>query len=494
MSIAYGRRIEFSDDVFAHLGGAGLDLGTGTQDSTVRGSIFTDISGNGIQVGGVDKPLAGDDADITRRLQVVNNHLYGLPREYHGGVPILNGYTQHNTIAHNQIDHVPYTGISTGWGGWPDKIKQPATPNLSHDNVVANNLIFDYMQLLDDGSGIYTQGLTGTSMADGQRVTGNVIHSQWGVGKNVYTDNGCTYETVAGNVLYGAAYTNVASRHVDYRDSLGNNNPTLIEGNFWEQGDPDSTNKGVVTRGNRLLSSPSAAPREIVDAAGLEPEYRGLLQRRVGGRSVPEPPARVATFAADGAVYAAWNPMFAGTGSPLTGYVVTATNGTHQVRKTVSAADFARLGYAVVTGLTNATAYTVTVEAVNLSGASIPSLPSAPVTPNPLPGKPADPPTGLRARAGADAVGLQWTPPKVTGDTHVIGYQVTISDGRTIQVTGRDTVITQPSEKNMLRVMNGLKPATAYTFTVAAITANGAGAPATVRATTSPSDEYLRRR
>jgi hypothetical protein len=478
VAVSYGQRVEFSDSVFAHLGAAGLELGNGTQDSTVKGNIFTDISGNGIEIGGVDKPLPTDDADVTRRVQVLDNHLYALPREFHGGVGIINGYTQQNTIAHNQLDHLPYSAISMGWGGWPDKIGKPPTPNLSHDNQISDNLIFDYMLMLDDGGGIYTQGITGTSLADGEKVTGNVIHDQGGLGKNVYTDNGCTYETISGNVLYHASYANVASRHTDYRDALGNNDPTLITGNWWEQGDPDSDNKGLVTKGNHLLSDPAAAPADIIAAAGLEPAYRPLLDRRIGRPAAPDAPSRVATFAADGAIHVAWNPTYAGD---PTGYVVTASDGT---RTSVSAADFARLGYAVVTGLANGTTYTVTVQAVNAAGTSLPSLPSAPVTPAPPAGRTADAPTGLRARAGVGAVGLQWTPPKVTGDTPVIGYRITVSDGRTVTVTGRDTLISQPTAKAMIRVVDRLAPATRYTFTIAALTANGAGAAASVSATT----------
>ncbi|MCW2945363.1 MAG: hypothetical protein JWR24_2080 [Actinoallomurus sp.] len=472
-----GQRVEFSDNVFAHLGAAGLEFGTGTKDSTVRGSVFTDISGNGVEVGGVDKPQP-DDAGTTRGNTVEDNHLYGLPREYHGGVAIINGYSQHDTIAHNQIDDIAYAAISMGWGGWPDKIGKPATPNVSHDNAVSDNLIFNYMQLLDDGGGIYTQGITGTSLADGEKVTGNVIHDQWGLGKNVYTDNGCTYETVEGNVLYHAAYANVASRHTDYRDNLGNNDPTLIKGNYWEQGDPDGDNKGLVTQGNHLLSDPSRAPADVVAAAGLEPAYRGLLGKRVP--TGIEAPARVATFAADGKVYVAWNPASDGT-SP-TSYTATASTGR---TTTIAAADFRRTGYAVIGGLTNGTAVTVTVTARGASGVSAPSLPSAAVTPGPGAGKLAGAPTGLKAQAASDAVSLQWTPPASTGDTQVIGYTVTVSDGRTVSVTGRDVLISQPSAKNLIRVVDGLKPGTKYTFTIAAVTGTGTGTGASVTATTA---------
>jgi hypothetical protein len=482
VSVAHGQRLEFSGDVFTHLGAAGLELGDGAKDTTVAGDVFTDISGNGVEVGGVDQP---DGGDVTSGVRVVDNHLYGLPREFHGGVPIVNGYSQHDTISHNEIDHVAYSGISVGWGGWPDKIKKPATPNISHDNVVSDNLIHDYMLSLDDGGGIYTQGITGTSLADGEKVTGNVIHDQWGLGKSVYTDNGNTYETVSGNVLYHAAYANVASTHVDYRDGLGNNDPTLIQGNYWEQGDRDGNNKGVVTTGNHLLTSPSAAPSAIVAAAGVEPGYRWVLHRPVDGRSAPEAPSRVGTFAVAGKLYATWNPTVAENGSPLTEYVLTATGGGHQVTATIPAAQFQRTGYAEVPGLTDGTAYTVTVAARSALGTGLSSLPSAAVTVGSPGTRTADAPTGAKALPTADAVSLHWTPPTATGDTPVIGYQITVSDGRTIPVTGRDALVGQPTAKGMTRVVAGLKSGTSYTFTIAAVTGVGVGAPVSVTTTTA---------
>ncbi|MFJ3772942.1 fibronectin type III domain-containing protein [Streptomyces sp. NPDC090075] len=480
VTFAYGRRIEFADDVFAHLGASGLELGAGSADSTVSGSVFTDISGNGVEIGGVDgqTPASG--------VQVTDNHLYGLPREYHGGVAILNGYTEHDTIAHNQIDHVGYSAVSLGWGGWPDKIGDAATPNPSHDNAVRNNLIFDYMQMLDDGGGIYTQGLTGTSMADGEKVTGNVIHDQWGLGKNVYTDNGCTYETVEGNVLYHASYANVASRHTDYRDALGNNDPTLVKGNWWEEGTADGDNKGLVTTGNTIMTGLSDVPPDILGNAGLEPAYRHLLDRRTGALSVPEAPTRVGTATAGAdALWVTFNPAFADGGSPVTGYTARAYDATgHQVaEQSVSAPEFKRTAL-VHLGVPAGGPVTVAVSARNAQGESAPSLASAPLAPTAATTLPAAP-TAPRLRTSATAATLAWTPPTGTGDARVTGYRVTVSDGRApIDVTGRDVLVTQPSAKGMFRVIGGLTPGTAYTVTVAAVTAAGVGPAATVTAST----------
>ncbi|MFD8308484.1 fibronectin type III domain-containing protein [Streptomyces sp. NPDC059690] len=492
VTIAHGRAIDFADDAFVHLGAAGLDLGDGTQDTTVRGSVFTDISGNGVEIGGVDQPLPTDDGDVTRDVEVTDNHLYAIPREFIGGVPIVNGYTQHDLIAHNQIDHVGYSGISMGWGGWPDKIGSPATPNDSHDNAVSDNLITDYMQGLDDGGGVYTQGLTGTSMADGEKVTGNVIHTQFGLGKSVYTDNGCTYETVSDNVLYGASYANVASRHTDYRDALGNNDPTLVSGNWWEQGDADSNNKGLVTHGNHIIASPSDAPAATVANAGLEPAYQWLLGRRFGAISVPAAPTRVGTAAgSERTLLVTFNPVWADGGSPVTGYRATAEDADGHVAATatVSAADFASSALVRLTGLTNGVPYRVTVSALNSHGASASSLPSTPLAPRAGSVLPAAP-TGVKLHAQATAATVSWTPPSAPGDSPVIGYRITLTDpaghARTIEVAGRDALVTQPSAKGMFRVVGDLTPATTYTMSVAAVTGTGTGPAATVTSTTPP--------
>ncbi len=127
----------------------------------------------------------------------------------------------------------------------------------------------------------------------------------------------------------------------------------------------------------------------------------------------------------------------------------------------------------------------MTVAARNAFGTSEPSLPSAPVTPGPNSGALPGIPTSARALPSSTAASIRWNPPAATGDTPVLAYVITVSDGRTIPVEGRDALITQPTIKGMTRVVDNLKPATAYTFTVAAITATGTGPAATFTTTTA---------
>ncbi len=88
VSFAYGQRIAFSDDVFAHLGASGLDLGTGSRTPRSAPALSPTSPENGRRSAQVDGQTPSSEVKVT------DNHLYGLPREYHGGVAILNGWTQ----------------------------------------------------------------------------------------------------------------------------------------------------------------------------------------------------------------------------------------------------------------------------------------------------------------------------------------------------------------------------------------------------------------
>ncbi|OLE26958.1 MAG: hypothetical protein AUG44_11440 [Actinobacteria bacterium 13_1_20CM_3_71_11] len=275
----YNHSIHFDHDYFVHMGAAGLDLGDGSQSDTVTACVFTDISGNGLDVGGVDLPLPANAAQHTSGIVVKDSHFYNTSAEYHGGVAIDVGYVEKSTFTHNQIDHVPYTAISIGWGGWPDKVKLPAQPNYSNNNAITNNLIFDHMSLLGDGGAVYTNGITGTSMATGEHVSGNVVHDQLNTsgGHVLYTDNGATYVSILGNAVWNIHTTPWGSRHVNYTLNDGTYDPADIEGNYWPNGPSASNSKGVVVANNHNITDPSQIPSSIISAGGIESQYQSIL-------------------------------------------------------------------------------------------------------------------------------------------------------------------------------------------------------------------------
>ncbi|HEX6527769.1 MAG TPA: fibronectin type III domain-containing protein [Streptosporangiaceae bacterium] len=465
--------VRWLNDTFTHLGAAGLRLGDGSRNDTVQGSVFTDISGNGVELGGVDDPMPATPAERTSGNQILDSHFYALPVEYHGGVAIHVGYAEHTLIAHNQIDNTAYTAISLGWGGWPDKIKQPATPNYSNGNVISDNLIENPMQELADGGAIYTQGITGTSLADGEQITGNVILGALDHGHAIYTDNGATFITVNGNVEFGNE-NDWGSRHTDYTPGATGDDPLAIENNYWQQGDQDSSAHNVTVSGNHIITALSQAPAGIVGNAGLQWPYRSLAGEDTGRlASVPEAPDQVAAFAAAGQGYVAWNPSFVANGAPVRAYIVTAEPGGASV--TVPAA----APYAIVPGLADGATYTFTVRAINRAGASASSLPSAPVTVASSTGALPSAPASVKIEPGDGTVSVHITAPASAGGTPVIGYTISGPGIPATTFTGHHVLWGATGTNTIFVTIGGLTSGQTHTFSVAAVNAAGTGPAAT---------------
>ena len=142
-----------------------------------------------------------------------------------------------------------------------------------------------------------------------------------------------------------------------------------------------------------LLFGPSSVTFTVPGDAGavsatvpLEPGHRLALV--IGDRTTaPGPPRNVQVTAGDARVKATWSPPASDGGSPITGYVITASSGGSNSRASYAAT--ATSG--AVRNLINGTRYTVTVTARNAKGGTA----SAPVTVVvDGAGDPADPATG----------------------------------------------------------------------------------------------------
>jgi uncharacterized protein (TIGR02145 family) len=141
-------------------------------------------------------------------------------------------------------------------------------------------------------------------------------------------------------------------------------------------------------------------------------------------------------------------------GSAITGYIVTSNPGSFTATGPASPI--------TVTGLTNGTAYTFTVIAINANGNSLPSAASNSVTPAGVPGAP----TIGTATEGDAQVTVTFTAPVNDGGSAITGYTVTSNPGA-ITATGTASPIT----------VTGLTNGTLYTFTVVATNANGNSVP-----------------
>ncbi len=193
--------------------------------------------------------------------------------------------------------------------------------------------------------------------------------------------------------------------------------------------------------------------------------------------TVPGAPTGVGATAGAGSAQVSWTAPASNGGSAVTSYVVTPFIGAApQTPLTVG-----NITSATVFGLTNGTAYTFSVAAVNLVGRGADSAASPAVTPITTPTAP----TAVMATAGIGEALVSWTAPGNTGGTAITGYIVTPFIGATAQtpVTVGNVTTT---------IITGLTNGTAYTFKVAATNAAGNGAQSTPSAAVTPkSDSQL---
>ena len=244
--VVAARQIDFERCRFEHLGSTGLDYEEAVQGGVVRGCLFRDIAGNGLLVGSFspaahETHLPYDPADrreVCTQQHINNCYFTEIGNEDWGCLAIAAGYVGDVNIEHNEINEVPYSGISLGWG-WTQ------TVNCMRNNRVHANLIHHYAKHMYDVAGIYTLGSQPKSY-----VTENCVHSIYKPGYvhdpnhwfYLYTDEGSSFITVRDNWTEGEKYLQNA------------NGP----GNVWENNGPkvDSV---------------------IRERAGLEAGYKDLL-------------------------------------------------------------------------------------------------------------------------------------------------------------------------------------------------------------------------
>lgn len=480
--LAFAHNVKFLHDAFVHLGAAGLDLGQGAQNNVVEGSVFKDISGNGLELAGVNAPLA-PSAEFAIDNRIDNNLFEDVGAEYRGGIGIVIGYARCTLVIHNQIDQLPYASMSIGWGGWPDKIRMAGQANNSALNVISDNRIHNEMLVLSDGGGIYTQGLTGKSLADGERVSGNVVYNQYSSGHAIHTDNGGSMITVSGNVMFNDDHDNWGSRHRDYYDDNQGkvNDPLMIEGNYWQQGDLDSSDKNVTEEDNHIITSLNGAPASILDTAGLQSAFRNITDLRFAKPAPPEAPTRVAAWGGNGYADVTWSPTVAQRGSPVEAYIVRASNGAEM---RITSADFWKYAYMKFSGLPNGQPVTFTVSAVNRQGAGVASLPSLPVTLSDRAITPPPAPANVSVHPGKNAVSIHFQLPHedlASGNlTPILAYQVTVNPGgRKVMFTGRNIIVLK-GRHITFKTVAGLESGKSYTFSVSAVNNAGVGTPVVV--------------
>lgn len=261
------RNVTFEGDTFRHLGGSGLGFDGGGSGNAVIGSVFTDISGNGIQVGESgtfdSNTYLHPPETLESNYTIANNEIYNIATEYLGGVGILGTWVTDTTITHNEIWNTPYSGISLGWG-WGR-----INPTGMSNNRIDYNTIHDVLtSSLEDGGAIYVLG--GQDAAGSVR--GNYIYN---VSRNyaaLYLDNGSSNWQVEDNVVAGTAANWLLVQSVvpqAHDNTVTGNYIAATSGGVIDYG--NSTNS--VTDNSTGLTTWPADAVSIINNAGIQSGY-----------------------------------------------------------------------------------------------------------------------------------------------------------------------------------------------------------------------------
>lgn len=201
--------------------------------------------------------------------------------EFTGAPAIVNGYSRKTSITHNEIGDVPYSGISSGWGGWRTNSTFPdENQNINADNDISYNMVYRNMLVRWDGGAVYTNGPQGRSYEHGLTVRGNVNFSGLKTANSIYNDEGGDYVTITGNVQFndnggfngGCSTTGHLRRKDNYRVGTLNSFPC-----------PPAPVGVEDLGGNKLIGqNPQAGeiPSQVLAGAGLRPQFRDLTTRR----------------------------------------------------------------------------------------------------------------------------------------------------------------------------------------------------------------------
>lgn len=211
-------RIVFDRCRVRHTANYGLWLDTGTTDSIVRHSYFSDLGAGGIRVGAKKRWNAKRPNDnMTRRLTIEDNIIHDGGHEFPAGTGIFITYTAESTITHNEICDLYYSGICCGWiwGYGPH-------PNLNNE-ISWNHIHHLGKGVLSDMGFVYMLGDSRGSVVMGNH--GHDIFSYGYTGSGgtgLYPDEGTRGVLWTSNLIYRTK-TSGLSQHYGRENKFINN-------------------------------------------------------------------------------------------------------------------------------------------------------------------------------------------------------------------------------------------------------------------------------
>lgn len=215
MQFDFADGIVLDDCEMLHTGAYAVWMGQECHDNRISHCYLADLGAGGIKVGEPYFRISMDN--VTGRNLIDNNIITSTGHELPCGVGIALLHTADNTVTHNEISDLLYSGVSVGWM-WGYN-RQTAVWTSAMDSVgrmvplrrelvspaVRNVIMYNHIHHigwgeLSDMGAVYTLG-----ESQGTRVNYNVIHDVYSYdygGWGLYTDEGSTGVEMRGNLVY----------------------------------------------------------------------------------------------------------------------------------------------------------------------------------------------------------------------------------------------------------------------------------------------------